>query len=77
MDKFQGESRYINNINNYARFDFYFNGNNIGTFATSSQRDIENHIRMGEQYVMKQLNARTPNKSGCTPLCLDISKWIR
>jgi len=58
MDKFKGDSRYVKNINNMPSFACYYMGNSFGTFASANDRDIENNIRSGEQYVMTNNNLK-------------------
>ena len=38
--------------------DFYFSGNKIGFSACESQKHIEDSVRAGEQYVMKQMTLK-------------------
>ena len=61
MDKFEGESRFIKNINNMPRFDFYYNGNTFGSYLTSNEKEIEQTVRSGEQYAMSQMNMKNNN----------------
>lgn len=58
MDKFQGESRYVANVNTMPKFECYHLGNSLGSCITSNEKDIENLVRTGEQYIMTQTNMR-------------------
>jgi hypothetical protein len=58
VDKFEGESRFVQLNNNMPKFDFYFAGNSIASFSSSNDRDIENGVRSCEQYVMTQNNMK-------------------
>ena len=51
-DKFDGESRYVSNINNMPKFDCFFMGNSIGTASISTEKEIEQLVMYGEQYVI-------------------------
>jgi len=66
MDKFKGESRYINNVNNMPKFDFYYNGNQFFSHGSCIDKEIEQHVRHGEQYVMTQNNNKNsmPGQNG-------------
>jgi thiol-disulfide isomerase/thioredoxin len=61
-DRFKGESRFVKNMNNMPRFDCYYFGNMIGSYSTSNEKEIEQIIRSGQQYVMMQNNLK--NNSG-------------
>lgn len=56
MDKLEGDSRYTSNVSNMPRFDLYYMDNCLGTLVSSNEKEIEMHIRNGEQYVMTQSN---------------------
>ncbi|AYV85281.1 MAG: hypothetical protein Satyrvirus9_7 [Satyrvirus sp.] len=58
VDNFEGDSQYINNINNFPKFECYYLGNSFGSFSTSNEKEIESGIRSGEQYVMTQNNMK-------------------
>jgi hypothetical protein len=53
-DKFQGESRFVSNLNNMPKFECYYMGNSLGSYPTSNEKEIEQIVRSGEQYVMTQ-----------------------
>lgn len=57
VDKFNGESRFINH-NNMPCFDCYYMGNKLGNFAASNDQEIEQIIRTAERYVMTQNNTK-------------------
>lgn len=61
MDKFQGESRFVNSNINMPKFDLYHMGSFIGTHMTTNDKDIEGIVRSGEQYVMMQNNMKNNN----------------
>lgn len=58
VDKFQGNSRILNSANNMPKFECYYMGNVIGSVSTSNDKEIENIVRSGEQYVMTQNNMK-------------------
>ena len=62
-DKFEGESRYLNNLGNMPKFECYFMGNSLGSNVTSNEKDIEGIIHMGQQYVMRHFNGRNNNQT--------------
>lgn len=57
-DKFDGESRYVTNINNMPKFDCFFMGNSIGTASVSTEKEIEQLVMYGEQYMMNYNNTK-------------------
>ena len=57
-DKFQEKSRYVSNLNNMPKFECYYAGNTLGSYPTSNEKDIEQIVRSGEQYVMTQNNMK-------------------
>lgn len=61
MDKFQGESRYVANVTNMPKFEIFHLGNSLASQITSNEKDIENIVRTGEQYVMTQSNMKNNN----------------
>ncbi|MEM0354157.1 MAG: hypothetical protein QXW79_01110 [Thermoplasmata archaeon] len=64
MDKFRGESRYINGVNHIPKFDCYYMGQLIGTFTSSDEKEIEMMVCRGEQYIMTQNNMKHNSFSG-------------
>lgn len=58
VDKFEGDSRYVKNITNLPKFDCYYQGNQVGSFAVADDKEIEEAIRSGERYVMMQNNMK-------------------
>lgn len=64
MDKFEGDSRYTNSVNHMPKIDLYYMGNGIGTCQISSEKDIEQAVRSGEQYIMTQNNMKNNNTMG-------------
>lgn len=61
MDKFQGESRFVNSSINMPRIECFYSGNSIGSSQSSNDKEIENIVRAGEQYVMTQNNTKNNN----------------
>ncbi|XWV26453.1 hypothetical protein QJ857_gp0616 [Tupanvirus soda lake] len=57
-DKFQGESRFVSNLNNMPKFECFYMGNSLGSYPTSNDKEIEQIVRSGEQYVMTQNNMK-------------------
>lgn len=57
-DKFHGESRYVSNISNMPKIECYYCGNSLGSYPISNEREVEQIIRSGEQYVITQNNMR-------------------
>lgn len=66
IDRFEGESRYVNNVTNLPRFDCYFMGNVFSTFVGSNDKEIENGVRAAEQYVMFQANIKNQQHTNQT-----------
>ena len=62
-DKFEGESKYTANLTTLPKFECYYLSNMFGTFNYSGERDLENNIRAGEQYVMTQNNMKNSMSS--------------
>lgn len=58
MEKFEGESRYVNNVNNMPKFDCYYAGNILGSILTANEKDIESGVRSAEQYIMGHNNMK-------------------
>lgn len=68
IDKFHGKSKYWNNVTNIPRFDFYYAGEMIGSYSASSDKELDNYVRIGEQYVITKTNMRnTINNQGTYP----------
>lgn len=56
IDKFEGECRFVKNINSIPRFDCYHFGNMIGSYTTSNEKEIEQIVKYGQQYVLTHSN---------------------
>lgn len=61
MDKFQGESRYVSNVTNMPKFEIFYLGNSLATQVTSDEKEIENIVRIGQQYIMSQCSSKNNN----------------
>ena len=68
-DKFEGDSKYLNNLGNMPKIDFYYMGTLFGNITYSNDREIEHAIKLGEHYVMTQSNNKTssPNNQNQMP----------
>lgn len=58
IDKFDGESRFVKNINNLPKIDFYYQSNVLGSCSFSNEKEIETYIRSCEQYIITQNNIK-------------------
>ena len=61
IDKFEGNSRYINTMGSLPKFESYFMDDSLGYICTSNPKEIESHIASGENYMMSQLQKNKYN----------------
>lgn len=62
VDKVEGDSRYMKNTNNLPKLDFYYQGNLLGSYPCSDEKEIEDYVRSAERNVMMQNNMKNnPN----------------
>jgi len=58
VDKFKGESRYIDLNLSMPCFICYYSGNVICTYQTSNEKEIAQMVHSAQQYMMSQNNTR-------------------
>lgn len=55
-DKFEGNSRYLNNLSSMPKFECFYMGNPLGSQVTTNEKEIESLVHSGENHVMLHLN---------------------
>lgn len=62
IDQYTGSSSYVKNINTLPAFYFFFQKKLIGNYQTSSEKGIQQVIKIAEEYVISFLNNKSqPN----------------
>ena len=55
MDKFTGDSKYVQNINNMPTFDCYYMGTNFSSFSSFLENEIDIYVKKAEQYTINMM----------------------
>lgn len=63
MEKFEGDHRFVNGINNFPQFDFYHLGAKIASVPGSNAKDLESSVQACQRYVITQGNLKN-NSNG-------------
>lgn len=56
IDRFEGNNRFVNNVNNLPKVDTYYEGDNLGSWQISTEQDIESAVRSSEQHMIIKNN---------------------